>query len=84
MSLSKSLMTRWMADSAGRLPVVLEPLEGHSDEEILSMLRELDASAIELLAPGYISANVSSDGIERLQDRALVSIKGEAEPLALW
>ena len=72
-----------MTDSAGRLPVVIEPLEGHSDEEILAVLRELDASAIDLLVPGYISASLSLEGIERLQDRALVSIKGESEPIAV-
>jgi hypothetical protein len=76
-------VTRRMTDPSGRLPVVIEPLEGHSDEEILGALRELDASAIDLLAPGYISANLSLEGIERLQDRALVSIKSETEPMAV-
>jgi hypothetical protein len=56
-------------------------LEGHSDDEVLRKLGDLGASRIELLAPGYITARVTINCIQNMQDIVRVSLKGEKEPL---
>ena len=43
------------------IPVLIEPLEGHTDAEVLEVLRVLGAQEVEILAPGFISAQADPD-----------------------
>jgi hypothetical protein len=72
--------------------MVVEPLEGHSDEEALALLNEFGIAA-EVLAPGFINSSVKREeldtmGIERkleldtkLQAIAKISPKRKSEPI---
>ena len=59
----------------GRVAVLLRPLPGHDDDEVMRSLRELGASEVELLAPGFISANVPASAREAAEQLARVEVK---------
>jgi hypothetical protein len=73
--------TKCAQDETGCIPIVAEPLEGHSDDEVLTLLEQLRASKIHLLASSYISARISLDAIEPLEAVARVSLKTRSVPI---
>lgn len=61
--------------SSGTKAVTLEPIPGHSDEEVVESLHELGASNIQVLAPGFISAQADGDCLRQVEDIAYVHVK---------
>ena len=57
------------------LPVILEPLKGKSDQEILEWLKQKDVTDAEVLAPKFISATIPADLMTAAQQLAHVSTK---------
>ncbi len=55
--------------------VTVEPLPGHTDEEIVARLAEIGATEVKILAAGFISARASRESMRRLEDIAAVQIK---------
>jgi hypothetical protein len=56
-------------------PVTLEPRIGHSDRDVLAALKSIHAEEVERLAPGFLSANIPPDSIEKLHTVAEVHRK---------
>jgi hypothetical protein len=54
---------------------LLEPRPGYSDDDVLSSLRESGASEVELLAPGFISAQLKPRSLRVLEAVAYVHPK---------
>jgi hypothetical protein len=57
------------------LSVILEPLEGKSDQEIIEWLKQKDVADVEVLAPKFISATIPADLMTAAQQVAHVSAK---------
>jgi len=49
-----------------RQSVTLEPKTGYSDRDVLSALKTVRAKEVHQLAPGFLSALIPSDGVEKL------------------
>lgn len=62
-------------DDEESIAVVLEPLPGHSDDEIAQSLKESGASKIEILAPGFISAEAKPSTLESMRQIAQLNVK---------
>ena len=54
---------------------MLEPRPGYSDDDVLSSLQESGASEVELLAPGFISAQIKPRTLRALEAVAYVHPK---------
>ena len=67
-------------DEIGRIPIVAEPLQGHSDSDVVKLLERLEASKIEVIVPSFISARIPLDAIEPLEAVARVSLKQRHSP----
>jgi hypothetical protein len=67
--------SREPAAPAGELSVMLEPLPGHSDDEVVARLEDLGASKVSVLAPGFISAHALADALDAVQEIADVHVK---------
>ena len=81
--LKNSLSARSLANETGAVPVVVEPLDGHTEAEVLAWLHASGANDVETLAPRYISARVSLDRAESLEAIARVTLKRRKEPSKL-
>jgi hypothetical protein len=57
------------------VPVILEPLKGKSDQEILEWLKKKDVTDAEVLAPKFISATIPAELMTAAQQVAHVSPK---------
>ena len=57
------------------LPVIAQPVDGHSDEDVFEHLRSAGATSIEHLAPGFISADLPASAFASLESIALVRSK---------
>ncbi len=55
--------------------VTVEPLPGHSDEEVVASLEELGAYGVTVLAPGFISAEADRDCLLRVEEIAHVHVQ---------
>jgi hypothetical protein len=55
--------------------VLLEPLAGHSDHEVVDVLSSHGAQEIEILSPGFISAQASPTTIKVAETIAFVHPK---------
>jgi glutaredoxin 2 len=55
--------------------VLLEPLQGKSDEDVLEWLRTRDVSDAEVLAPRFISATIPENLLNAAKQQANVSLK---------
>jgi hypothetical protein len=64
-------------DIAGdrEISVVIEPMQGHSDHEIVRSLERTGASEIKVLAPGHISALINPAAFKMLESIAYVHPK---------
>lgn len=63
------------------VPVLVEPLPGHDDAEVVGRLQAIGASRIEILAPGFVSAVVERGRFGQLEDIAQVGVKARKRPL---
>ena len=59
--------------------VLVEPLPGHSDEEVVHSLECSGASEVAILAPGFISAQVRRVALEAVEEVAYVHPKHEKQ-----
>lgn len=57
------------------LPVMLEPLPGHSDQEVVAWLTREGARDVMVLAPGFISALMRRAVLKAAEVIAYVHIK---------
>lgn len=75
--LLKKVKTENVNDMAGNKEVfvVIEPMQGHSDYEILKSLERTGASQIQVLSPGYISALINKSALKILESIAYVHPK---------
>ena len=64
---------------ATRLDVFVEPRPGHSDEEVVSALRQNGAENVEVLAPGFISAQASGESLQKVEEIAYIHPKHESQ-----
>ncbi|MGH9658634.1 MAG: hypothetical protein ACRD96_08825 [Bryobacteraceae bacterium] len=55
--------------------VSIEPLRGHTDREVVAALRAGGATQIEILAPGFISAEATTKCLEALRAIAQIHSK---------
>ena len=62
---------------------LLEPRPGYSDEDVLSSLHESGASEVELLSPGFISAQIRPRSLSVLEAVAYVHPKRRKQMKAL-
>ena len=65
----------WGCTDNEETPALLEPRPGYSDDDVLSSLQESGASEVELLAPGFISAQIKPRPLTTLQAVAYVHPK---------
>lgn len=75
MTLSEKASTAAAVEMAGGFEVVVEPMEGHSDTDIVKSLESAGASEIEIVAPGYISAFVNRRAVSLLETIAHIHPK---------
>ena len=59
--------------------VLLEPLFEHSIKEVVTSLRELGASKVETISPGFVSARATGAMLQRLGSIAHIHLKHEAQ-----
>lgn len=59
----------------GLLAVMLEPLPGHSDREVVDVLTVHGAREIEILSPGFISAQIDRSALKIAEAVAFVHPK---------
>lgn len=64
-----------------RVAVLAEPLPGHDADEVVTRMRAAGAEAIEVLAPGFVSASIERGRVGELEDVAEVGIKPRKRPL---
>jgi hypothetical protein len=67
------------ARSEDWVSVTVEPLPGHSDEEVMKFLQEAGALNVEAVGPGFISAEVSGHIREGVEKFAHVHLKGRKQ-----
>jgi hypothetical protein len=63
-----------------RLAVMVQPLAGHSDEEVVELLASQGAEKVAILAPGFISAETRRSTLGALQTVARVEPKARKVP----
>jgi hypothetical protein len=64
-----------MDENDDPVPVLVEPLPGHTDEEIAAALEGCGAHEVNVLAPGFISAQTPRSSLEMLATIAHVHPK---------
>jgi hypothetical protein len=69
------------AEDRQRVAVMAEPLPGHDTDEVVARLRAAGAQAIDVLAPGFVSASLERRRLRALEDVAEVQIKPRKRPL---
>ena len=71
----ETVPARNYSPEAVRLDVMVEPLPGHSDEEVAAALRNSGAESVQVLAPGFISAQASGACLQKVEDIAEIHPK---------
>jgi hypothetical protein len=61
------------------IAAMLEPLPGHSDEEVVESLRNAGALAVKILTPGFISAKASRAALRNIEAIAYVHPKRQKQ-----
>lgn len=64
-----------LAYGAETRPITAEPLPGYSDEEVIDSLKNFGATAVMVLSPGFISAEVCGEALGKLERIAHVHFK---------
>lgn len=75
----ETVPARNFSPEAARLDVMVEPLPGHSDEEVATALRQGGAERVEVLAPGFISAQASGECLQKVEDIAAIHPKRDSQ-----
>ena len=57
------------------VPCNIEPLNGHTDEELKKLLLDNGAEDVKLLVAGFLSARIPKDKIDVIRQAASVSVK---------
>jgi hypothetical protein len=81
MFLKKQVGSGSRAEGRQRVAVMAEPLPGHDTEEVVTRLRAAGAQAIEVLAPGFVSAALERGRLCELEDVAEINVKPRKRPL---
>ena len=76
----ETVPARNFSPEAARLDVMVEPLPGHSDEEVAAALRNSGAESVQVLAPGFISAQASGACLQKVKDIAEIHPKPASQP----
>jgi hypothetical protein len=71
----KPVPNQQIQHSVSKVPVLICPFQGHSQEEVINQLQKLDAENIQIPAPGFISTEISPDSIKEIESLATVEIK---------
>lgn len=64
---------------AGAVAVTLEPRPGHTDEDVLKVLKQHGASEVEVIAPGFISAVAPGEVLRTAEAVAHVHVKPQQQ-----
>jgi hypothetical protein len=75
MSYRKICSTPWLPED--RVSVTIEPRAGVSDGEVLRLLERAGAHNVNVVAPGFISADASPTSLDAVQRIAHISRKPE-------
>jgi hypothetical protein len=70
-----------LPNDAEERSVLLEPLPGHTESEVVAFLKRLGASKVEVLSPGFISARAAGVVLQKLHSVAHIHVKHEKRPL---
>ncbi len=62
-------------NQAGKVPALISPRQGHTQEEVIDRLQKLGAENLQFPAAGFISAEISPDSVKNLECLAIVEIK---------
>jgi rhodanese-related sulfurtransferase len=62
------------------IDVLVEPMAGHTVDEIVQRLREAGATNVDVLAPGFVSARGTREGLRSLESIAISHPKVEKAP----
>ncbi len=62
-------------NQACKVPVLISPHQGHTQEEVIARLQKLGAENLQFPADGFISAEIRRDSVENLECLATVEIK---------
>ena len=65
----------WDDTKEAPIPVLLRTKPGHSDDEIVDTLTRAGALNVEILVPGFISAEAKPSTLEAIEDLASVHPK---------
>lgn len=66
-------------DKNQQIDVLIEPTADHSDDEILSALKQKQAQEVQVLVPGYISAKIRQMDIPDIEMIGTVNIKQKSQ-----
>ena len=69
-----------MAGANDEVDVLVEPTAGHTVEEVVQRLDDVGATDVEVLAPGFVSARATNDGLRLLEPIAIVHPKVTKAP----
>jgi hypothetical protein len=61
------------------VPVIVEPRAGYTDQDVVSRLAALDAAAVTVVAPGFISAELAPAAFPSVESVATVSPKARKQ-----
>lgn len=80
----KATFPQGFTHQMGAQAVTIEPLPGHSDEEVVAFLEESGASDITVLAPGFISAQADGQALSKVEEIASIHVKTRHQPHSRW
>jgi hypothetical protein len=61
------------------LNVMLEPYPGQADEEVMASLQAAGAEEVQLLAPGFISAQARPAALKAIESQAHIHVKARKQ-----
>lgn len=62
------------------LDVLIEPMPGHTVEEVVQRLHDAGATNVDVLAPGFVSARGTREVLRSLESIAISHPKAEKAP----
>jgi hypothetical protein len=73
-------VSRVAENELDELAVLVEPKPGHSDEEVVQHLRDAGATALTVIAPGFVSAVADRRACDSISRIAFVHVEESKEP----
>jgi hypothetical protein len=80
MPLLRKVTTRAAEEDGGGIAVLIEPKPGVSDAEVAEYLRGAGAEAVDIIAPGFISALAGRATLGDVAEIAFVHVKATKQP----